>query len=387
MGDPGKIETGRTTRPDTGRIGRGDTGTIERIGTERIATTPATGFVRQPEPPPPVVSRTRWLIPLLLLAGTALLPITDRLLPSSMAFAGLMPQIFVFALLSLGLTVVTGFAGLLNLGVIAFMAIGVYAYAILTCPVYPFQIGFWPGLLCATVAGALAGVVLGLPTMRLRGDYLAIVTLGFGEIVQDCLKNMDVVTKGTTGINPLPPPMIPGIATHGHGYLPTYYLYLALVVLAVVVVRNLRRSRTGRAWLAIREDELAARSMGIGVARAKLAAFAVGAALCAAAGALYAARLGTSVEPGTYDFQQSVLVVAAVLIGGLGSISGALGGALLVFGVNLIVLAKLADALPGSTTGTNVLLNPLNWKCLIYGLALVLMMRFRPQGLLPEKAS
>jgi branched-chain amino acid transport system permease protein len=322
-----------------------------------------------------------YLVPLALLIVVALLPLTDLVLPQKLVFASIMPQIFVFALCSLGLTVVTGFTGLLNLGVIAFMAIGVYTYAIATCPVYPFQIGFWPGLLLSMVVGGLSGVVLGLPTMRLRGDYLAIVTLGFGEIVQDCLKNLEVVTKGTTGINPLPPPAVPG-----HGYQPTYYLFLALLVLGVVLVRNLQRSRVGRAWLAIRDDELAARSMGIGVAKQKLAAFAVGAGLCAAAGALFAALRGTSIEPGYYDFQNSVLVLASVIIGGLGSLSGALLGALIIFGINLIVLNKLVELLAlNSSTSHNVLLNPLNWKCLIYGLALVLMMRFRPQGLLPPR--
>ncbi len=356
----------------TGRIQRGGTGPYP-------ALTPG---VR-----PGARSPTRFLMPLAVLAVVALLPLTDRLLGPKLAFANALPQVFVYALLTLGLTVVTGFTGLLNLGVIAFMAIGVYAYAIITCPVYPFQIGFWPGLVLTTVTGAAAGLLLGLPTMRLRGDYLAIVTLGFGEIVQDCLKNLDVVTKGTTGINPLPPPQVPWATavTHGApGYVPTYYLYLVLLALAVVVVRNLRQSRTGRAWLAIREDELAARAMGIGVAKQKLAAFAVGAALCAAGGALFAALRGTSIEPGYYDFQNSTLVLAAVIVGGLGSIPGALLGALLVFGLNLIVLTKLVELFP-QTAGGNVLLNPLNWKCLIYGLALVLMMRFRPQGLLPAR--
>ena len=346
---------------------------------------PATGATSLQPLTPSAPAWRRLLVPLLFLALAALLPLSDRLLPSTLTFAAQMPQLFVFGMVSLGLTVVTGLTGLLNLGVIAFMAIGVYVYAIATAPIYPFQIGFWPGVLLATLAGALSGVVLGLPTMRLRGDYLAIVTLGFGEIVQDCLKNLDVITKGTTGINPLPPPLIPGISGQ-HGYLPNYYLYLGLLVLAVLLVRNLWQSRTGRAWLAIRGDELAARSMGIRVARQKLAAFAVGAALCACAGALFGALHRASIEPSYYDFQQSVLVVAAVLIGGLGSLSGALLGTLLVFGLNLIVLGKLADALPSATTGTNVLANPANWKCLIYGLALVLMMRFRPQGLLPERA-
>ncbi len=353
----------------------------------RPAATPTTGTYRKPVPLAPPARNHAWLIAGVALVLVALLPLTDHVLSPRMSFAAQMPQIFVYALLSLGLTVITGFTGLLHLGVIAFMAIGVYIYAIATCAVYPFQIGFWPGVVLATVGGAGAGVVLGLPTMRLRGDYLAIVTLGFGEIVQDCLKNLEVVTKGTTGINPLPPPYLPGIGDlvgSGHGYRPTYYLYLALLVLAVALVRNLKRSRTGRAWLAIREDELAARAMGIGVAKQKLAAFACAAALCAFAGALFAALRGTSIEPGYYNFQSSVMVVASVIIGGLGSLSGALLGALLIFGFNLIVLGKVAEAL-GHHAGANVMADPKNWKCLIFGLVLVLMIRFRPQGLLPAR--
>ena len=353
---------------------------------ETVGTTPATGFVREPVLPPPQPDRRWWVAGVVLLLALVI-PLSDHLLPGKLAFAGQLPVIFAYALCSLGLTVVTGFTGMLHLGVIAFMAIGVYAYAIVTCGIYPFQIGFWPGLVLATLTGAGAGVVLGLPTMRLRGDYLAIVTLGFGEIVQDCLKNIDVVTKGTTGINPLPPPMLPGLNTTGYGYVPSYYILLGLLVLAVVIVRNLKQSRVGRAWLAIREDELAARSMGIRVARQKLAAFAVGAGLCAAGGALFAAVQKSTIEPGYYDFQGSVLVVASVIIGGLGSIRGALLGALLVFGFNGIVLSKVVELIPHSTTGTNVLLNPLNWKCLIYGVVLVLMMRYRPQGILPEQGA
>ena len=349
--------------------------------------TPATGAYHRPPLEPATPRNYSWLIAMALLTAVALLPLSDGILGPKLAFAGQLPQIFVYALLSLGLTVITGFTGLLHLGVIAFMAIGVYVYAIATCPIYPFQIGFWPGLVLATIGGAISGFLLGLPTMRLRGDYLAIVTLGFGEIVQDCLKNLEVVTKGTMGINPVPPPMLVGMGDllgGSHTYRPTYYLYLALLMVAVVLVRNLKRSRTGRAWLAIREDELAARAMGIGVAKQKLAAFSVAAALCAFAGALFAALRGTSIEPGYYDFQNSVMVVASVIIGGLGSLSGALLGALLIFGFNLIVLGKIADAL-GHYASTNVMTDPKNWKCLIFGVVLILMMRFRPQGLLPAR--
>jgi branched-chain amino acid transport system permease protein len=342
--------------------------------------TPATGAHRRPPADPPPASTWRpWTIGIGVALLLALLPLSDQVLPAGGRFSSLLVQVFVYALMALGLTIITGFTGVLHLGVAAFMAIGVYAYAICTCPIYPFQVGFTAGLIIATAIGALAGVVLGLPTIRLRGDYLAIVTLAFGEIAQDCLRNLESVTKGTTGLNPLP-----GAFAHTASYHPTYYLYLALLGIAVLLVHHLHRSRTGRAWLAIRDDALAARSSGIGVARHKLTAFAIAAALCAAAGALFAALRGTSIEPGYYDFQNSMMVLASVIIGGLGSIGGALLGALLVFGFNLILLSRLAEWLAGgSAGGGNVIANPLNWKMLIFGLVLVLMMRFRPQGIIP----
>ena len=321
-----------------------------------------------------------WLVPAAALLFAVILPVIDRTLPSALSIAGLMPGLMVFAIVALGLNLVTGFTGLLHLGVAAFMAIGAYTYAIATSPVYPFQIGPWPGVFLAIVVTAASGLALGLPAVRLRGDYLAIVTLGFGEIVQDTLRNLDPVTKGTMGINPVPP------LIGGHG-LPTYYLYLALLVLAILACRNLRDSRLGRAWLAIRADELAARSMGIGVARLKLAAMAAGAALCGLGGAAWSALQGSSVEPGSYDFQLSIGILCAVIVGGLGSLPGVVVGVLLMFGLNQIVLVKLSNAFGLTGANAAVWAQPTNWKYLVFGLALVLMMRFRPEGLWPEEKS
>jgi branched-chain amino acid transport system permease protein len=327
----------------------------------------------------------RWSSSALALALA--LPALDLLLPDGFKVASLVPPILVFAIIGLGLNIVAGFTGVLNLGSAAFMAIGAYAFSILTCTVYPFQIGFWWGTLAATAVGALAGLVLGLPTMRLRGDYLAIVTLGFGEIVQDVLKNLDAITKGTQGLNPVPPPTLPGYAFTATNFVPWYYLLLALLLATVLLCRNLRGSRVGRAWIAVREDELAARAMGINAAKAKLVAFAMGAALCAFGGALWASLNGTSIEPGYYDFQLSVVVLCMVIVGGLGSIPGVLLGALIMIGFNAIVLAKLSDWLGrhGYGAGGNVLAAPNNWKYLVFGVALILMMRLKPEGLLPAR--
>jgi branched-chain amino acid transport system permease protein len=329
-----------------------------------------------------LASGWRWLA----LAVVVALPAIDLVLPENARFASLVPSIMAFAIIGLGLNIISGFTGLLNLGAAAFMAIGVYTFSILTCPIYPFQIGFFPGLVAAALAGGAAGLLLSLPTMRLRGDYVAIVTLGFGEIVQDVLKNLDAVTKGTQGLNPIAVPALPGVTFGVDNYVPWYYLYLVLLIATVWLCHNLRHSRLGRSWVAVREDELAARAMGLSTPRVKLVAFAIGSALCAVGGALFASLRGTSIEPSYYDFQQSVIILCIVIVGGMGNITGVLLGALIMVGFNNIVLTKLTESLVrNGITGDNVLASPGNWKFLLYGLALILMMRWRPEGLLPAK--
>lgn len=316
----------------------------------------------------------------------AVVPLIDLALPGSWKFASLIPAIMAYAIVGLGLNIIAGFTGLLNLGSAAFMAIGAYTFAILTCPIYPFQIGFFPGLVAATLAGGVASLLLSLPTMRLRGDYVAIVTLGFGEITQDVLKNLDAVTKGTQGLNPVAAPALPGLTFTVGSYVPWYYLYLVLLIGVVWLCHNLRHSRLGRAWVAVREDELAARAMGLSTPRIKQLAFGIGSALCAAGGALFASLNGTSIEPGFYDFQQSVIILCIVIVGGMGNITGVLLGAFIMVGFNGIVLTKLTEMMARSGwTGDNVLAAPGNWKFMLYGIALILMMRLRPEGLLPAK--
>ncbi|MBI2930718.1 MAG: branched-chain amino acid ABC transporter permease, partial [Planctomycetes bacterium] len=255
--------------------------------------------------------RAEWI----LLAVALLIPLFDGLLGVMNLDAwrvgnDVVQRVLVFAIMALGLNVVVGYTGLLHLGVAAFMAIGVYSYAILTSSVYPYQIGFWGALLAAPVLCAGAGLLLGSPTLRLRGDYLAIVTLGFGEIVQDVLKNVERITKGTQGIIGLPPPSVPGYEFKPVDYEPWYYLYVGILVVLVVLVRNLEDSRLGRQWMSIREDELAATCMGINPTKTKLMAFAIGAAICGVAGVLAAAKIATTAEPTTYDFNVSITVLA-----------------------------------------------------------------------------
>jgi len=326
-------------------------------------------------------------VSVLIFSIFAILPAIDLLLPREFQFTQAVRPIFIFAILGLGLNVVTGFTGLLNLGVAAFMAIGAYTYAILTCDIYPFQVGFWPALLYSILSGGFAGLLLGLPTLRLRGDYLAIVTLGFGEIIQDSFRNLESITRGIQGINPLPAPTFFGLTFTAAEPLRWYYLLLAILLIVVLLNQNLIRSRVGRAWISVREDELAARCMGINTVRVKLLAFVVSAAFCGLAGALWVSYLGSSGEPGNYDFQVSIIALCIVIVGGMGSINGVLVGAVVMIGFNSIVLVKLSEMLmrAGFVSTGNVYSSPNNWKYMIFGLALVLMMRFRPEGFLPSK--
>lgn len=323
---------------------------------------------------------------LAVLGGLALVPALDLAIPS-VQLSGPMRFVVVYAVMAIGLNIVVGWTGLLHLGIAAFAALGAYAYGILTCSIYPFQVGFWWGLGLSAAVGAIAGFLLGAPTLRLRGDYLAIVTLGFGEIVQDGLKNLESITKGTQGINPLPPPSLPGFGLSSESTIPWFYLYLAVLVAVVFLARNLEFSRLGRQLFAVREDELAARCMAIEPDKAKLKAFAMGAALAAVSGALGASVLSSTGEPANYDFQISILALCIVIVGGIGSITGVLIGAIVMVGLNNVLLPIVTQALQRSGIGSteNVLSLPDNYKYIIFGLALVLMMRFRPDGIVHSR--
>jgi len=323
---------------------------------------------------------------LAVLALLAATPLLDLAFPS-LQLSAPMRTVIVYAIVALGLNIVVGWTGLLNLGMAAFMAIGAYAFGILTSEIYPFQVGFWWGILLAALIGAFAGWLLGAPTLRLRGDYLAIVTLGFGEIVQDGLKNLPAITKGTEGINPLPAPTL--LMTELSGETPArwFFVYLAILAAVIFLCRNLEFSRLGRQWFAVREDELAARCMAIEPDKAKLKAFATGAALAAMAGGLYASLLSSTGEPSTYDFQVSILALCIVIVGGIGSITGVLVGAIVMVGLNNVLLPLATQSLQRAGIGStgNVLSSPDNYKYLLFGLALVLMMRFRPDGLVHSR--
>jgi branched-chain amino acid transport system permease protein len=286
-----------------------------------------------------------------------------------------------FILLALGLNIVVGFAGLLDLGYAAFFAIGSYSYAMLASQQFGIHVPFWIMLFVASAIAAVFGILLGAPTLRLRGDYLAIVTLGFGEIVPQTFLNLSQYTNGPNGIISLDQPSLFG---HSFGFssaTPYYFVLLGLIVFAVFVSRNLQDSRLGRSWMAIREDELAARHMGINTTVAKLSAFALGASFSGLAGVAYAAKLSL-VSPDQFQFNVSVLVLSMLVLGGMGSITGAIVGSFVLSFINSFLL-------PQSTTLAHAIglanVDFTNYRYMIYGVILVGMMLFRPGGLIPSR--
>ncbi len=292
----------------------------------------------------------------------------------------------VFVLLALGLNIVVGYAGLLDLGYAAFFAIGSYSYGFLASPRFGIHVSFWLMLPIAAAIAAFFGIILGAPTLRLRGDYLAIVTLGFGEIVPVIFLNADKVTNGPNGITALDPPSL-GLYSFGHNPLPYYFLILILIALCVVIIQRLRDSPLGRAWMAIREDEIAATAMGIDTVRTKLMAFAIGASFSGLGGVLFSSKLGL-VTPDNFRFETSAFILSMVVLGGMGNIPGVILGAVILFELQTLILTQLTlwTHQLGQLVSSPILqeIDFTNLKYLLYGVALVLMMLFRREGLLPS---
>jgi branched-chain amino acid transport system permease protein len=332
-------------------------------------------------------------------------------------------QIGIFAALAIGLNIVVGFAGLLNLGFVAFYAIGAYLWAIFGSPQasafipggeFPLSPAwFFLFLPLSLLVGALTGLVLGLPVLRLRGDYHAIVTLGFAEVVRALVNNLDRpvnFTNGPRGITPIqrPPlffqPVLArlGIDAEPSALYPLYFYFLIVLIVALVALfaARLEQSPIGRAWKAIREDEVAAASMGIPVVRMKLLAFAVGASFASAMGVVFSAKQ-IFINPESFTFMESIGVLAMVILGGIGSIPGAILGATALTILNLQLLKGLslwlnalrqsgaALTLPflGAIDLTQIpaQFEPAKYERMIFGLILILMMIFRPQGILPPR--
>ena len=291
----------------------------------------------------------------------------------------------IYAILAIGLNVVIGFAGLLDLGYAAFFALGGYAYALVASPFFGIHVPFWPMLVFGAIIGAIFGILLGAPTLRLRGDYLAIVTLGFGEIVPITLLNADKFTAGTIGIGGIDKPQIPGIVEFTLiNPWPFYVLILLMLAIVTVAVFRLEDSKIGRAWEAIREDELAAESSGINTVISKLQAFAVGAAIAGFAGVFNAAKL-TIVSPGQFGFVVSVSTLSAVVLGGMGNVVGVGAGAFVIYLIQSIFLKQLNILV--AQLGIPILggIDFLQFQYVLYGVVLVIMMLKRPQGIYPAR--
>jgi branched-chain amino acid transport system permease protein len=295
-------------------------------------------------------------------------------------FTNFLADAGAFVLLALGLNIVVGFAGLLDLGYAAFFAIGSYAFAMLASPQFGIHLPFWVLLFVASGIAAVFGILLGAPTLRLRGDYLAIVTLGFGEIVPQTFLNLAQWTGGPNGIGSLDQPTI-GSYKFGFDALPYYFMVLGLIALAVWLANNMRASRLGRAWMAIREDELAAAHMGINTTTTKLAAFAMGASFSGLAGCALASKLQL-VSPDQFGFNVSVFILAMLVLGGMGNIPGVIVGSLILSALERFILPQGTNFLHGLGF-TSVDLS--NSRFLIYGVILVMMMLFRPEGLIPSR--
>jgi branched-chain amino acid transport system permease protein len=331
-------------------------------------------------------------------AGAAIVALALLALPFALAAVGtawvrITNLAILFVFLSLGLNIVVGFAGLLDLGYVAFYAVGAYVYALLASPHFGIHWPFWAILPIGAAVAALFGVLIGAPTLKMRGDYLAIVTLGFGEIVRIFLNNLSRpvnITNGPQGIARIDPFRLGGIDfSKTDSFLslvfsgPIKYYYLLLAVLLAVIFINVRlqNSRIGRAWEAVREDEIAARAMGIDTTRVKLLAFAMGAAFGGIAGGMFSAIQGF-VSPESFVLVESIMVVSMVVLGGMGNIWGVILGAVLLSFVPEILRFTVEPA--QRQLFGRMIIEPEVIRMLIFGFALVLVMTLRPGGLWPS---
>ncbi|MBK8321775.1 MAG: ABC transporter ATP-binding protein [Betaproteobacteria bacterium] len=330
--------------------------------------------------------------------GLALIAVSLIALPFVLAMAGtawvrITNLAILFVLLSLGLNIVVGFAGLLDLGYIAFYGVGAYVYALLASPHFGLHLPWWMILPIGAAVACLFGVMLGAPTLKLRGDYLAIVTLGFGEIIRIFLNNLSEpfnLTNGPKGIATIDSIKVMGLDFANttklgdlaiSGTIKYYYFLLAVLVVVIVVNLRLQDSRIGRAWEAIREDEMAARAMGINTTRMKLLAFAMGASFGGVAGGMFSAIQGF-ISPESFILTESVMVLAMVVLGGMGNIWGVILGAVLLSFVPEI-LRYTVTPLQQWMFGRSIV-DPEVIRMLLFGLAMVVMMLVRPAGLLPS---
>jgi len=300
--------------------------------------------------------------PKLLIPSLAALAVFTTAFPFifSLYQTNIMINALIYIVIGLGLNIVVGLAGLLDLGYVAFYAVGAYSYALLN---HHFGIGFWTALPIGAGMGFLFGIILGFPVLRLRGDYLAIVTLGFGEIIRLILENWNEFSFGPSGIANIPRPGFFGIDFSLHqSTIFIYFMMVALVIFTIFVVNRLQDSRIGRAWIALREDDIACQAMGIDKTKTKLTAFALGATWAGMGGVVFAAKT-TFINPASFTIWESIIILCIVVLGGMGSIVGVITGAL-----TLILLPEYLRAFS-------------EYRTLLFGVILVVMMVFRPGGI------
>ncbi|USG66414.1 branched-chain amino acid ABC transporter permease [Brevibacillus ruminantium] len=335
----------------------------------------------------------------MILGAAVLLLIIPLVAGDNRYYMEVASQVGIYVAMALGLNIVVGFAGLLDLGYVAFFAAGAYAYAIFsTSQANQFIPGelfpltgdwFWPFLIVGLIVAAIFGILLGLPVLRVKGDYLAIVTLGFGEIIRIIFNNLDKpinITNGPQGITPIPQPELFGIKMS----TPFYFYFIVLFVIIFIVIANIRfeHSRLGRAWVAVREDELAAQSMGISLLNTKLAAFATGASFAGVVGVIFAAKQ-TFIDPTSFTLMESIGILVMVILGGSGSIPGVILGAAFVTVLQVQLLKEFSNFLH-SLQQSGIInlpnqLDPSKFQRLIFGVMLILVALYRPNGLIPAK--
>ena len=339
-----------------------------------------------------------WVVGLTLLLS---MPLIDRVF--RLQVLNDLNDVLVLVILALGLNIVVGYAGLLNFGYAAFFAIGAYTTGILTWPAHHLEWNFWIVIWAAVIVAAVMGIVIGTPTLRLRGDYLAIVTLAFGEIVPTVIRNLGGInvsigpwrifenanlTNGVQGLNPVGRPWL-GAFEFGFDPAPWYYLILLIAAFVVFANVRLQDSRLGRAWMALREDETAADCVGVDPVRTKLLAFALGASFSGFAGAFYAAKL-QAIFPELFRFNLSVMILCMVVLGGMGSIRGVVIGGLLIQLFDRVVLTQSTLVVHNLGQAFNISqLTTVDlglWRWFFFGLTMVVIMVIRPEGLFPSVA-
>ncbi|MGM9986319.1 MAG: branched-chain amino acid ABC transporter permease [Bacillaceae bacterium] len=342
-------------------------------------------------------TKVKWLLAGIILA--CILPYAASQGDSYQSYMDVATLVGIYIAMALGLNIVVGLAGLLDLGFVAFFALGSYTYGIFATAQannfmpfgeYPLSgNSFWIFLIIGMFIAALAGILLGIPVLRVKGDYLAIVTLGFGEIIRIIFNNLDKpvnITNGAMGISSVTPPSIFGISIE----FPSQFYWIVLVLLLIVIyaVQRLEHSKIGRAWKAVRENEIAAQSMGIHLVKTKLTAFAIGASFSGMMGVVFAAKQ-MFVDPTSFTLLESITILVMVILGGMGSVPGVILGAAMMTILNLQVLTEVTNYLNSlSQNGVITIpdaLSPAKMQRFIFGAILIMFALYRPKGLIPAR--